>query len=243
MEKLNEGLKIGDLKNLILPVISIDEYEAKSGDNNEVVVIAFFVNDRDPANDLSRFIEKGTVDILDTEVSGAPNPEGFYILFVELLRDKDLIKNILEMTKSLDDLTGITKWEFKPYKLDKHYPLDEKNLKKHVKIESEIDELDEKAILKFFKETLLDECVLKEENVYLKTKQFQDSYEIVDFDKVTNLYESYNLSSKPILMNPESLLESRKLTRMLGSHWSADVYEDEVLVYNSHSEYGIILKR
>ena len=53
------GLKYNDLRDTILPMVSVDEYEPKSGDANEIIVVAFFANDQGPADDLDDFIEKG----------------------------------------------------------------------------------------------------------------------------------------------------------------------------------------
>ena len=57
MANLFEGLKEGDLAELVLPMISIDEFESKLDDDS--IVVAFYVGDRDPSQDLNRFIQKG----------------------------------------------------------------------------------------------------------------------------------------------------------------------------------------
>ena len=67
--KLDEGLRENDLDDLVLSTITIDDFEPKSGSEDEVVVVTFRAKDDEPANDLASFIEKGSHDILDTEVS------------------------------------------------------------------------------------------------------------------------------------------------------------------------------
>ena len=47
--KINEGLRVGDLENLVSPKISIDEFESKSGSDDEILVVAFYVKDDQPA--------------------------------------------------------------------------------------------------------------------------------------------------------------------------------------------------
>ena len=74
--KLKEGMRENDLDDLVLPLITIDEYVSKIGDDKEVIVVGFFVEDEDPANDLSRFIDRSVTNILDTDVSPVPNEEG-----------------------------------------------------------------------------------------------------------------------------------------------------------------------
>ena len=140
---LSEGLKAGDLKDLILPMISIDEFESKI--TPDAVVIAFFVDDKDPAQDLSNFMEKDISDLIDSDVSPAPNEEGYYLVFVEFMRDKYLPDNILSLISSVSLVANIDEWEFKPYKVDKIYPLTKENIEKLEKeikdIENEINTL------------------------------------------------------------------------------------------------------
>src|SRR5690606_30290855 len=92
---LKESLFPGDLKDLIKPVVSIDEFEPKI--DPAAIVLAFYAREEDPAFDLSRFIEFGPINsVLDTEVSPAPDEDGFYLVFVEI-EAKD-IKEIAEIT-------------------------------------------------------------------------------------------------------------------------------------------------
>src|ERR1700748_2916530 len=90
--ELIEGLRENDLEGLVLPVISIDQFESKIDD--DAIVVAFYVEYRDPAIDLNRFIQKSAVDILDTEVSPAPTEDGYFVVFVELMRDDKFMKKM-----------------------------------------------------------------------------------------------------------------------------------------------------
>lgn len=106
---LTEGLQPLDLEHLVLDQIEIDTFVPKLDDTN--VVLAFFVKEEDPAYDLSRFIEFGPVDILDTEVSPAPDEDGHYLVFVEIEK-KDMAKNILSILKVVKYLSGVDKWKY-----------------------------------------------------------------------------------------------------------------------------------
>lgn len=133
MSKLNEGLQANDLDFLIMPIISIDEYESKIDDRRSVVV-GFYVTDSDPASELSAFIEKGTVPVLDTEVSPAPTEDGYYMVFVELERNEKLPSVIMDLINSIDLLTNVDNWEFSPYHSedDENYDLTLDELKKQI---------------------------------------------------------------------------------------------------------------
>lgn len=105
-----EGLKANTLDHLILPMLSIDEYESKI-DDKRVIVVGFFVFDKDPADDLATFVDKSTSKVLDTEVSPAPTPEGYYVVFVEIMRNNDFPKVLSNILKEVENLCDIKEWQ------------------------------------------------------------------------------------------------------------------------------------
>jgi hypothetical protein len=111
--KLDEGLRPGDLEHLILPSVSVDEFEPKSGQPNNVVVVGFFAEDQEPANDLASFIERGSHDILDTEVSPAPDENGRYLIFVEMTRDQSMFDRTIKILKDIEKLVNVSEWDIK----------------------------------------------------------------------------------------------------------------------------------
>ena len=113
---ITEGLRPGDLEHLVSSTISINEFEPKSGD--DVVVIAFYVKDEEPADDLASFIERGTHDILDTEVSPAPDENGNYLVFVEISKNSDLMSVTKNILHDIQKLVKIDAWKFKFYGSD-----------------------------------------------------------------------------------------------------------------------------
>jgi hypothetical protein len=109
--KIAEGLTRNSLDWLIKPVISIDEYESKISDER-VIVLAFFIGERQPADDLSHFIDRSNIPVLDTEVSPAPTTDGEYVTFVELLRDETFPKNVMALLQEITNLTNVSNWQF-----------------------------------------------------------------------------------------------------------------------------------
>jgi hypothetical protein len=105
VRNLFEGLEVGDLKRLIHPELHIDEFKSKLGDDQDVVVVSFKVDTKEPANDLVAFIEKGYSWVLDADVSSGEMEDGSYIVFVELDRTKESAENIMEMIEDLMNLT------------------------------------------------------------------------------------------------------------------------------------------
>jgi len=131
MKTVSEGVKRKSLEHLIQPVLSIDEYESKISDKR-VIVVGFFCGDKDPANDLSDFIDSSSLPILDTEVSPAPTPDGYYVVWVEIARSKKfpgIVKNLL---KEVDNLTNIDDWKFQCPAQQDAVELDDENILQYI---------------------------------------------------------------------------------------------------------------
>ena len=111
-----EGLRPGDLEDLVLPEITVDDFEPKSGSPENVVVVSFYVKDLDPAQDLASFIERGAHNILDTEVSPSPDEEGNYLVFVEMHRDETLTDSFIKILEDIKKVVSIDKWNVEFYK-------------------------------------------------------------------------------------------------------------------------------
>ena len=62
--QFNEGLEHGDLARLIAKRITIDEYKSKIGEDEEIIVITFTVDGKNPAEDLVSFLEKAMIGLL-----------------------------------------------------------------------------------------------------------------------------------------------------------------------------------
>ena len=109
-----EGVEHGDLQSLISSNISVAEFEPKTGTDDDVVVIGFFCKDEAPAEDIATFIEKSTVNILDTEVSPNPDENGFYLVFVEV-ENENLMQTVFELLDDVSRLTEIEEWSIDFY--------------------------------------------------------------------------------------------------------------------------------
>jgi hypothetical protein len=115
-KQIFEGLRPGDLEDLVLPEITVDDFEPKSGSPENVVVVSFYVKDLDPAQDLASFIERGAHNILDTEVSPSPDEEGNYLVFVEMHRDETLTDSFMKVLEDIKQVVSNDKWNVEFYK-------------------------------------------------------------------------------------------------------------------------------
>ena len=104
------ALKEGDLQNTILKNISIDEFEPKTGEAADVMVVGFYLNETAPAKDLYHFINNSILEIRDVEVSPNPNTDNYYMVFIEIDRNKDSLSNIKELVKEVERLSGKLDW-------------------------------------------------------------------------------------------------------------------------------------
>lgn len=168
--KLTEGLKKGDLENLILPLLSIDEYESKIDDDTSIVV-GFYVFEEDAAHDLNNFIQRSPYMIVDTDVSPSPTKDGYYITFVEMQRNPEFPKALDDLLDEITLLCGVDNWQFTSPKLKsgKIVDLDEKNLKLYV--DADVRDPKFKSLnecFKFFKESSLTHVHLEEGILHLK---------------------------------------------------------------------------
>ncbi len=115
-DKLDEGLRPNDLQHLILDKVSLDEFEPKSGDSKDILVMGLYSVDEEPARDLSRFIERGYIDVIDTEVSPGPDEDGNYMVFVEINKNKDTMKRVSEILNDIKTITSINEWQLHFYR-------------------------------------------------------------------------------------------------------------------------------
>lgn len=128
-KKLFEGLRKGDLNELIDKNISIDRYKSKMGDDDNIVVLGFKVLHKDAATDLVEFIESGYDWILDANQSPATDEKGKVTVFVEFNRRTNAPDKVLELLSEVNHVIGEKlNWTFSYYKNE--YPMDvnEENL-------------------------------------------------------------------------------------------------------------------
>jgi hypothetical protein len=113
---LLEGLEYRDLEGMMKPTIHIDEFAAKMGDDEDIIVVSFFVRDLEAAKDLAAWFEKGYDFVLDADRSPGEIKPSRYLVYVELRRRSTAPQNI---NRLLDDLSSLT--EFEPQDWIMHY--------------------------------------------------------------------------------------------------------------------------
>ena len=124
---LNEGLDYQDLVNQVIPEITVDEYAAKMGDDDDVVTLAFIVKGKQVGEDLTDWFERGYDFVLDAQVSDGEITPDRYLVFVELDRRTTVPKRIVELIEDLETLTDLKPkdWTIKVNKNDYNADVEE----------------------------------------------------------------------------------------------------------------------
>jgi len=78
------------------------------GDDDDIIVISFFVRDQQAAKDLMMWFEKGYDFVLDADRSPGEIRPGRYLVYVEIRRRSTAGGNVEQL---LDDLNTLTEFE------------------------------------------------------------------------------------------------------------------------------------
>lgn len=232
---LFEGLQEHDLDDLVLPLLSIDEFESKIDD--DALVVAFYVQDQEPASDLNHFIQKGSVRFLDTDVSPAPDENGYFLVFVEFVRQPRAASDIISLVESMTNLTNVEEWSFKPYHHNKVLPLTEENIKKTIDLKNP----DFDGNLKeFLIPSELDDMLIEGDTLLLKRNGRALKLQVVDFGPLDNIMEKHRLYVQSINFDNASIRNCRLVEGYVGFGWNVNQLRDHVLLVNPDQSHALL---
>jgi hypothetical protein len=248
------SLKNGDLKGTILPDVSIDEFEPKAGEDIDVIVVAFYSTDEDPAEDLNTFIQRGFIDTLDVEVSPSTDEEGRYIVFVEMARDDTFPNKFQALLKDVGNLTDNMDWKVKTYFSDgQSFAYNDPELYNYVIIDPADyvpkDEFDmtkmNEAINEFFGASLATGLTIDGNTVTLTgngKKIIAEVIDVGDYDTVIGR----NFLSESAFSVGDTSYETKTLSSILGNYTVIPIknylcvnYDDRImLLKDTQIKYG-----
>ena len=113
---LFESLEFKDMEGLLKPTIHVDEFSSKMGDDDDIIVVSFFVRDPQAAKDLMNWFEKGYDFVLDADRSPGELKPNRYLVYVEIRRRSTAGGNVEQLLSDLETLT-----EFKTDDWVMHY--------------------------------------------------------------------------------------------------------------------------
>lgn len=105
---LFESLDYKELEGLMKPTIHVDEFSSKMGDDDDIIVVSFFLRDNQAAKDLMAWFEKGYDFVLDADKSPGEIKPNRYLVYVEIRRRSTAGGHVEQL---LDDLNTLTEFE------------------------------------------------------------------------------------------------------------------------------------
>jgi hypothetical protein len=237
--QLSEGMREGDLADLVLPLISIDEYSSKL-DNDQAIVIGFYVHEEMAAKDLNRFLQKSAVPLLGTDVSPAPDQHGYYMVFVELMNNERLPQNMQSILEEIHGLVDIDNWQLRVRDHKDLIPFSMENI--------------EMAIVKLKRETKKTEVVEFLQPSALMNAQFAGAllilegagesytFDFIDFASIPLLMQNFKLTETGVAYDLRTVAKTNKIGRMLGENWEVSRIGKFMLLHTDRDPRGLLLK-
>ena len=178
--RLFEGLRRGDLQGFVDTTFTIDQYTSKMGQDSDVLVLGFIVNDKNPAIDLMEFIEKGYPFVLDADMSSGEEKDGKYQVFVEIQRTKHLPGQIRDLLSGVGQLIDSVDWRYRYHKGGKSRVFSEQAIQEDIPLSEEdyknkMLEIKGDAIKEFFDKTPFDSVKIDENHSVTISKPFSGS--------------------------------------------------------------------
>jgi hypothetical protein len=127
-----EGLGYKDMDGLIKPIVHVDEFTSKMGDDDDVIVLSFFLRDPTAAKDLMNWFERGYDFIIDADRSPGEIKTNRYLVFVEIRRRSTAGAHV---NRLLEDLATLTEHNVDDWKMvydGKEFPFSQEEFEKIV---------------------------------------------------------------------------------------------------------------
>jgi hypothetical protein len=218
---LMESLHAKDLRNMVKKVFEIDSFKSKIGNDEDICVLSFTVEQEDPAKDLENFFEMGYSFVLDADVSPGETDDGTYRVYVELERTRHVVEQILELVEGIEKLTGIDDMRFRFFKSFKSHDATLENLEAIVpKDKTSYNSATERNRLdnfsEFFSNSYAEELKLIDESITFKRAYSGPvSFNIINSGPKHSVYD---LVKGPIILESKDMAEVMFLTKIIGNY-------------------------
>jgi len=211
-------LREKDLIDLVNPVFEIDSYKSKMGNDQDIVVLSFTVNEKAAADDLVQFIESGYNFVLDATATTGEQSDGYYRVFVEMEREDTVPNQIMELMDGVQKLKAqdfsyryyksLDATELTPESLTRTIPLDVESYEKVVKEETANN------LHNFFSRSYLEESYFSNDVIVLK-KPYADpvALKLIEHGDKETVLQNINET-----INVNDYAEIMFLTKYLGDY-------------------------
>ena len=237
------ALHPNDLEYLVSNIFEVDSYASKMGEDKDVVVLSFTVEDKGPAEDLVNFIERGYDFVLDADATPGELKDGKYKVFVEMERNKHVPEHIMEIVDGVGKLTGIDNFKFRYYKSFTSVPVDEQTLSETIPTSKQDYEVTIKEntlnnFSNFFNRSFIEAINVDDEDIVFQ-KMYSDPLRmrIKGFGTTKAVYES--LPGR-IMLESKDISEVLFLSKYVGNYDITKIGDDFVF---ENSGYAVVLER
>jgi hypothetical protein len=170
---LNEGLRSKDLKDYVSDLFTVDQYRSKMGEDRDIVVLGFRVNEKNPAADLMEFMERGYNFILDADMSAGEEHDGKYQVFVEIERTEDLPEQLDSLLRGVSQLTDVREWRYRYQKSKSSVEYSKETVNEHIPLspaeyEQKVLEIKNTDVKEFFDQGGVDVELDEDNNLIFK---------------------------------------------------------------------------
>ena len=246
------GLHTGDLQDTMLKKLSIDEYEPKTGDASEVLVLGFSLRESSQGQDLYNFLNSSIFEIRDVEVSPNPNPDNYYMVFVEIDRNDKVLENIRSIVTDVENISGKLPWIGKTHLNDDYLPLFDEGISQYVITDPEkymtkeqfqqqkaeeqavVDAKEESdnSIMEFLKSSNLLRASINNNTLEVEDKFNEAKLEVVGFGEAKDIMAEIGINESAIGDMDSTL---KQFNNMLGEMRAIPINEYIVIFHPSQS--------
>lgn len=215
------SLRHGDLRNLVDNIFEVDSYASKMGDDKDIVVLSFTVEEQAPAKDLVQFVENGYDFVLDADASPGELSDGKYKVFVEIERNRRIGHQVMEILDGVAKLAEIEGFKFRYHKSFHSLPVDEKGLTEAIPTSSDDYEMRIKEgvmnnFSNFFNKSYLDSVIVEDDDIVFQKKYSEPlRLRIKEFGHRHNVYEHLK---GPIMLESKDISEILFMTKYVGNY-------------------------
>lgn len=251
------SLQPGDLKDTVLKKVSLDEFEPKTGDERDVAVVGFYACTEASAQDLYNFLGSSVVENRDIEVSPNPNDDGYYMTFVEMDRNDQLIDKLQSLVSEVENVAGKLNWQVKTPYLEEYVSLVEADkyiqtsqedyltagdYKEKLQAELEkanLESVQQENILEFLQASSLLEAGINDNKIVMRGARDVAQLEIVNFGLAKEVMADVGINESAIKPLDSTL---RQFNSMLGEMRAVPI-DDFIVIFHPSQDNVLVTKQ
>lgn len=117
---------------MVKPEIHVDEFTSKMGDDDDIIVVSFFVRDPQASKDLMNWFEKGYDFVIDADRSPGEIKPNRYLVYIEIRRRSTAGAHVQQLLEDLNTLTEFEPNEWTMVYEGKDYPYSQEEFERLV---------------------------------------------------------------------------------------------------------------